>query len=80
MKKAQAEELMQLFLNLGDSINNIAGKIEGLDTEDERKLFRKGLAEIMGTLYTDLMKPVIHEYPELDPDKDKEKQYGNGMP
>ena len=36
---------------------------------DEQKLIRRGLAKLMGPLFTDLQMHVIRQYPDLDPDK-----------
>jgi hypothetical protein len=36
--------------------------------ESERRAFRRKLGEIM-CLYTDLLVSVVHQYPDLDPDR-----------
>ena len=36
---------------------------------DEQKLMRRGLSKLMGTLFTDVQLHIIHQYPDLDPDK-----------
>ena len=69
MKEIHAQELMRSFMALGDSINAIAEKIENIEIEEDKKRFRKAISEIMGTLYIDLMLPIIREHPQLDPDK-----------
>jgi hypothetical protein len=69
LNKTIAEELINRMLEVGTAMNAVAAQIEQVDIDDQKITLRRGIADIMGLLYTDLMLPVIREHPELDPDK-----------
>ena len=73
MDKDVAEELMKRCLALNGPINDVMESIEQISNMDERKQFRMGIAEISGSIYADLMRPIHKQYPELNPYKDEEK-------
>ncbi len=50
------------------AMNNVASEIENVPGEDEKRLLRRGIGNLIGLAYTDLMLPIIRQYPELDPD------------
>ncbi len=54
----------------GEVLNGLAAEIEKIKDIEEKKKYRRGVGELMGRSYTDIMLPIIREYPELDPDKD----------
>jgi|GEM_PF-7048665 len=68
MKKVFAEELMAEIHELSNAMNSVAAKIEELDSGEDKLKLREGIADLMGALYSDIMRPVILKYPELDPD------------
>jgi hypothetical protein len=68
MDKFFAEELMLKLNELGQAMNIIAHKIEELNDEPEKIILRGGIADLMISLYSELKRPVIKMYPELDPD------------
>ena len=37
----------------------------------EKKAFRLALGNLMAQVYVDLMVPILRQYPDLNPDKDK---------
>ena len=55
---------------LGEALNDLAADIEKIKDLEEKKKYRRGVGELMGRSYTDIMRPIIKEYPDLDPDKD----------
>ncbi len=69
LDKAIAENLMKSLLDLSASMNVIAGQIEGIDVEEQKIVMRRGIADLMGAVYSDLMRPIIREHKDLDPDK-----------
>lgn len=64
-----AKDLMEKIMELNTSVNEVILKIDKIDKE-ERKHYDTAIADIMGTIYIELMIPIIREYPDLDPDKD----------
>jgi hypothetical protein len=72
MEKQLATRLMGLLLELGKPLNEVAELIEQISDEDEKRIFRRGIGEMMGRMWTDLQFELVKQYPDLDPDKDTE--------
>jgi len=70
MEKETAKKIMESLERLGDALNDLAADIENIKDIEEKKKYRRGVGELMGRSYTDIMSPIVREYPELDPDKD----------
>ena len=70
MTRDVAELLMKSLVALNEPINNVMEAIEQISDVDEKKRFRKEIAEIVAVTYTNLTIPVVKQYPELDPLKD----------
>jgi hypothetical protein len=68
MEKEQASLILDSILSLGDHLNRLDSLIRQIPEENERRRFLVALGNVMVTLTTDMMMPIIHRYPELDPD------------
>jgi hypothetical protein len=68
LDKTAAADLMKNLLELSASMNTVAALIEKIDDEKQKLILRRGIADLMGAVYTDLMRPIIREHPELNPD------------
>jgi hypothetical protein len=69
VERVIAEQLMRTFLAMNDPLNSatmIAGKIE---SKDEKESLRRAIGNVMQVIYIDLMRPLIKQYPDLDPDR-----------
>jgi hypothetical protein len=71
MNRSTAEGLMAVYHRIGDALNDADHIISGLD-ENERNEHRQALGTMMGTLWLDLMLPIVREHRDLDPDKDSD--------
>ncbi|MDH5181911.1 MAG: nuclear receptor NHR-99 [Gammaproteobacteria bacterium] len=69
MQKHTAYNIMEQMLLLSEHVDKAGALAEQIDDNDERYAIRKGIAEIAGVVYTEIMIPIIRQYPELDPDK-----------
>jgi hypothetical protein len=69
MNRDLAKLLIKKLLSLGKPLNSIAETIERITDEAERATLRKGIAEVMARVYTDLELPIIKQHPDLDPDR-----------
>lgn len=67
MERAIAERLMELFLSLDQPLNSATELADQIQNSDERKLILRGLGEVGGRIFTDLMVPIIRQFPDLDP-------------
>ena len=72
MDRSNAEDLMVALTRIGEVLNDADHVVSDLPNGPEKERCRKGLGDLMGTLWLDLMRPIVHEYPHLDPDKDTE--------
>ena len=61
--------MMQKLLELSDAMNQVCSVIEQLDSEEEKTDFRRGMGAMLADVYIELMRPIINQFPELDPDK-----------
>jgi hypothetical protein len=69
LEKDVAKDLVVKFAELGAAMNVVATAIEAVDVDDKKRELRRGIADLMGLLYTELLRPIILEFPDLDPDK-----------
>ena len=72
MDRSTAENLMAVLTRIGDALNDAESIISALPPGPERERLRRALGNLMGSLWLDLMRPIVREYPHLDPDKDAE--------
>ena len=70
MDRAIAERLMQCYLALDGPLNSAAIISEKIEPKEERSLVRRGIAEVTTKIFVDLMRPIIRQYPDLDPDRE----------
>lgn len=68
MDRRVAEQLMKAFFDLSEPLNAATSLTSQIDGKEEQAAFRKGIGEIMNIAYVDLMRPIIRQYPDLDPD------------
>ena len=80
MDKNLAVAVMASVKRLGENLNEIDRLVEELQPEAERENFRRSLGGIMADVYIKLMKPIITDHPELDPDGKEISRpiHGNG--
>jgi hypothetical protein len=70
MDRAIAEQLMQCYVALDGPLHT-AGKIsEKIETKEERDPVRRAIGDLVLNIYSNLMRPIIRQYPDLDPDKE----------
>jgi hypothetical protein len=71
MERRVAELLMAQLSQLDRPLNAATQITDQIVDGAERKQFRRGIGEIISKVYTELMRPIVREYPDLDPDKGK---------
>lgn len=74
MERRIGEKLMQLLLSLDEPLNEATALSRELADPEEQKAVRRVIGEVTGRIYTDLMVPIIRQYPDLDPDKKSRKR------
>ncbi len=66
-----AELLMRDLLALSGPLNSATLLTNQIADKDERERSRRAIGTIMNEVYTNLMMPIIRQYPELDPDSNR---------
>lgn len=69
MNKMVAEEVMERLRKANDALNEVCHAIELMPDSEEKRTFRKSIAQIVLDIYEYVMDPIIKQYPEFDPDK-----------
>lgn len=70
MDKNLAEKLMATLNAASDKLNEAAAVVEMISDHDEKRRFKASIAELMADVYIKLMKPIIREHKDMDPDRD----------
>ncbi len=69
MNKQVASEVVDLMIELGDKLNHSVSLVQSSCTENEFTVYRRAVANIMGSILLDVMNPIIDEHPDLKPNK-----------
>jgi hypothetical protein len=69
MDKSTARELMRLYLKAGEPLNEATEIIGKLPDAEEQKRLRRPIGKLMSNVYIELIRPIVREYPDLDPDR-----------
>ncbi len=69
MDRQIAEQLMKSILDLSAPLNLATSLTAQIDDKELQAKMRKAIGEIMNTAYIDLMRPIVRQYPDLDPDR-----------
>lgn len=66
---------MHKMLYISEQVGEAGELTKHITDKDECIAIRYGIGDIVGRIYTDVIIPIIRQYPELDPDKNsKEKK------
>jgi hypothetical protein len=69
MERAIAEQLMKLLLALDGPLNSATELTDMITDPEERKAVRRSIGELTSQAYTDLIRPIVRQFPDLDPEK-----------
>jgi DNA-binding transcriptional LysR family regulator len=72
VNRESAEALMQRLLQLSRAMDDVCAEIEQLESDEERMQLRRGMSGMLADVYTELMRPLIQQFPDLDPDAQAE--------
>lgn len=70
MNKNEAKAIMLACSEINSYLNNAALVADTLEDPAIQRALRDELGNAIVKIYGDLMRPVIKEFPDLDPDKD----------
>ena len=69
MERAIAEQLIRTLAAINEQLNSATSLTAQIDSKDEQQSLRRAIGTVVQTIYLDLMRPVINQYPDLDPDR-----------
>ncbi len=69
MEKTQAESILRAIESLSEDLNKLDSFLRQLGDDDERRALLQALGSVMGILVTDMIRPIVRQYPELDSDE-----------
>ena len=69
MNKDIAGRILESALALGNEINKLDAQISQINDAKEKDEFAQVLGGVMGILTRDIVRRIVREHPELDPDR-----------
>ena len=69
MEKSAAADLIAMLLRLSDQLNEIDAQLRRLPDDAERKTLLRSMGSIMLDLDGGLIRPLVRQHPDLDPDR-----------
>ena len=70
MEKETATAIMDKMLELNAFFNRTSELTIEIHDIEERLEIRTKIGKLMADIFTEIMLPIIRQYPELDPDRD----------
>jgi hypothetical protein len=69
MKREIAIRILGHVKALDGPLNSAAAAVEEIDDPAEKRLFRRGIASVIGLVYTDVIVEIEKRFPDLAPPK-----------
>jgi hypothetical protein len=69
MEKSLAAKLIKSVLQLSHQLNDVDRQLRSLPDDAERKALLRTLGSIMADLDAGLIRPLVRQYADLDPDR-----------
>jgi len=79
MDRETATELIGLYLAAGQPLNRAMAAIAKLPDRDEQARLRRPIGALMSAIYVDLIRPIVREDPDLDPDAPRSENGPDGV-
>ena len=67
MDRALAEKLVERLVQLDAPLNAAAQLIESIEDPNLQRQMKETIANVVLSVYTELIRPIVREYPDLDP-------------
>lgn len=69
MDRATAEKTMRVLTKLNAHISDMTELISEMPNLEEQKELRRPVGDLIGVINVSIMRPLVHAFPDLDPDK-----------
>jgi hypothetical protein len=63
----QAKDLSEMLRTMAAQLDGWLQGLRGKEPEDSFKKYAKGIGQVLGAMYLDVLKPLYDEHPELTP-------------
>lgn len=73
MERPDAEKLLQAALSLDAQFGALDAAVSQKSNEAERKALAKELGDLVGKVNDAFIRPIVRQYPDLDPDMPQAK-------
>jgi len=67
--KDTAAEVEKMMRQCSATLNESIRRVMETCPDEEFKAYRRVIAQVMGSIYLDVMQPIHHRYPDLEPDE-----------
>ena len=67
MTRSTAEKVVRSLLSAVGEVNDSLLLIQPEVSEEMYREYKRQCAEVMAAIYLDLVKPIVRDYPDLDP-------------
>jgi hypothetical protein len=74
MNRDVASRIVKAAVSLNNNLGEIDLAISAIEDEAEKRRFVQALGQIFKTISLDLLKPVVAQYPSLEPYRGEESQ------
>jgi hypothetical protein len=68
MDKTTARKVVEILLECSGKIDGSVALVQKTCSDPEFRAYRKACGEVMGTMYTDILRGIFKEYPDLKPE------------
>ncbi len=74
MDRALAEKLVMTCIAYGAELNKLLFEVRASCPKNEFEAIRRGVGQVMGNAYVDIMRPIFGQHPDLEPEGWKSKK------
>jgi hypothetical protein len=67
--KDTATEVEKMMRQCSETLDESVRRVMETCPDDEFKAYRRVIAQIMGSIYLDVMQPIYRQYPDLEPEE-----------
>ena len=76
MQRPIAEKLMKIMLSIDEPLSVATELTDEIEDPEEARLIRRGIAEVVSKVFSGVMIPIIRQYRDLDPTREKPEKFG----
>ena len=67
---------MKIMLSIDEPLSVATELTDEIEDPEEARLIRRGIAEVVSKVFSGVMIPIIRQYRDLDPTREKPEKFG----